>query len=78
MYDSIVIGAGIAGITMDCPSVSWNFSPSMVTSPTPSRQVTKASPPEACVLISSPFAKENKVTLTASFCASVLLTICPS
>ena len=33
----------------------------MVASPTPSRQVTKASPPDSCVLISSPFAKENNV-----------------
>ena len=39
-------------------------------------QVTNASPPDSCVLISSPLSKENNVTLNASFCASVLLTTC--
>ena len=36
-----------------------------------------ASPPEAWVLISSPLEKAKRVMLTASFCASVLLTIWP-
>ena len=50
----------------------------MVILPTPSRQVTKASPPDSWVLISSPLAKENKVMLRAWFWASVLLTTWPS
>ena len=49
----------------------------MVIFPSPSRQLTKASPPEAWVLISSPLSKEKSVTLTALFCASVRLTTCP-
>ena len=44
----------------------------------PSSTVTRASPPEAWVLISSPFSKANRVRLTLSFCTRVRLTICPS
>jgi len=64
-------------MTMDSPWWSKNSSPSMVIRPTPSRHVTKASPPEAWVLISSPLSKEKRVTLTALFWARVRLTTCP-
>ena len=40
--------------------VEFDFTPSMVISPVPSRQVTKASPPDSWVLISSPLSKANK------------------
>ena len=63
----------IAAMAMVVSSV-----PSMVIFPTPSRQVTKASPPDSWVLISSPFANENRVILTAWFYVKVLLTTCPS
>ena len=52
--------------------------PSTVKRPLPSSTVTRASPPEAWVLISSPFSKANRVRLTLSFCTRVRLTICPS
>ena len=51
------------------------FTPWVLERPVPSRQVTKASPPDSWVLISSPLSKANKVMLTDSFCTSVLLTI---
>lgn len=63
-------------MTIDSPSCSRYSTPSIVILPVPSKQVTKASPPDSWVLISSPFAKENRVILNAEFCASVLLTTC--
>ena len=41
--------------------------------PTPSRQAASA-PPDLRALISSPLSNEKSVTLSALFCASVLLT----
>lgn len=64
-------------MTMLSPAEQKCSLPSMVKRPLPSSTSTIASPPEACVLISSPLEKANSVMLTASFWASVLLTICP-
>ncbi len=67
-----------AGMTMDSPPWSSYFTPSMVISPVPSRQVTKASPPDSWVLISSPLSKANKVMLDRFILYQCLLTIWPS
>ena len=61
-----------AGITTDSPSCKMYLMPSIVISPSPSKQVTNASPPLLWELISSPLSKEKSVTLKASFWANVL------
>ena len=73
----LAVGIDLAGITMDSPWCSSYSTPSMVMRPTPSKQVTKASPPDSWVLISSSLSKANRVTLTALFCTSVRLTTWP-
>ena len=64
-----------AGMTMLSPAERRCASPPTVKRPVPSSTWTIASPPEALVLISSPFSKGKRVMLTASFWARVLLAI---
>lgn len=62
-------------MTMLSPAERRCSTPPTVKRPVSSSTWTIASPPEALVRISSPFSKEKRVMLTASFWARVLLAI---
>ena len=60
---------------MDSPSLQRKTCPAMVNCPVPSRTVAIATPIDSCVPIASPAANAKSVTMTARFCARVLLAI---